>query len=138
MQQNAKTQITLLPGDAIERQGPAGTMHRGIFAGVDYLGQAWVIHNAKDQCVKWDLLTAFAEGQTVRFLKRVARNIHEQNLIVARAESKLGKKFDLWKFNCDHLVTYALSGVAESPQLGTVAAIALLAAACGIAAVSAG
>lgn len=134
MQQATDTQIVLQPGDAIERQGPAGTMHRGIFAGVDYLGQAWVIHNAKDQCVKWDLMETFAERQTVRFLKRIARNVYEQNLIVVRARSQLGRKFHLWKFNCDHLVTYALSGVAESPQLGTVAAVGLFAAVVGIAA----
>lgn len=131
--------VNLLPGDAIERPGPLGTMHRGIFAGVDLAGRAWVIHNAKDQCVKWDLLGVFAEGQTVTFLKRVARNAYEQNLIIARAKSLLGRKFDLWKFNCDHFVTYALAGMAKSPQLGFfVGGILVLGALGGLAAASRG
>lgn len=116
--QPAASQVVLQSGDAIQRPGPFGTMHRGIFAGFDLAGRAWVIHNAKDQFVKWDLLETFAEGQTVSFLKRVARNAYEQNLIVARAKSLVGQKFDLWTFNCDHLVTYALAGVPKSPQLG--------------------
>lgn len=114
-------------------------MHRGIFAGFDFAGRAWVIHNAKDQCVKWDLLEVFAEGQTVSFLKRVARNTYEQNLIIARATFLLGRKFDLWKFNCDHFVTYALAGVAKSPQLGFfVGGILVLGALGGLAAASRG
>jgi hypothetical protein len=135
LKQAAATQVVLQPGDAIERPGPLGTMHRGIFAGTDFSGKAWVIHNAKDQCVKWDLLEVFADGQGVSFLKRVARNAHEQNLITTRAKSLLGRKFDLLKFNCDHFVTYALAGVAKSPQLGVAAGI-LVFAALGIAVVS--
>jgi hypothetical protein len=131
--------MVLQRGDAIERQGPAGTMHRGIFAGMDSFGRPWVIHNAKNECVKWDLLEIFADGLPVSFLKRVARNGQEQNLIVARAESLLGRSFDLWKFNCDHLVTYALAGVAESPQLGFVlGGILILSALGGLAVASRG
>lgn len=137
--QPAATQVVLQPGDAIQRLGPFGTMHRGIFAGFDLAGQVWVIHNAKNQFVKWDLLEAFAEGQTVTLLKRVARNIYEQNLIVARAKSLLGRKFDLWSFNCDHLVTYALAGVPKSPQLGFfLGGILILGALGGLAAASRG
>ena len=133
------SQVVLQPGDAIQRPGPLGTMHRGIFVGADFAGRVWVIHNAKNDCVKWDLLETFAEGQPVSFLKRVARNQQEQILIIARAKSLLGQKFDLLNFNCEHLVTYALAGIPKSPQLGfAVGGLLLLGALGGLAAVSRG
>jgi hypothetical protein len=116
--QELKTQVVLQPGDAIGRPGPFGTVHLGIFVGTDHAGRAWVIHNDKNEFVKWDLLETFADGQSVSFLKRVARNWQEQDLIISRAQALLGQKFDLWKFNCEHLVTYALAGASQSPQLG--------------------
>jgi len=135
--QALETQVVLQPGDAIERPGPLGTMHRGIFGGTDFAGRAWVIHNAKNDCVKWDLIETFADGQPVSFLKRVARNRQEQILIIARAKSLLGQKFDLWNFNCEHLVTYALAGTPQSPQLGfVIGGMLLLGALGGLAAVS--
>jgi hypothetical protein len=83
------------------------------------------------------LLETFADGQPVSLLKRVARNRQEQNLIIARAQSLLGQKFDLWKFNCEHLVTYALAGAPQSPQLGfALGGILLLGALGGLAVVS--
>src|SRR5689334_21491882 len=102
MNESKQTHVVLQPGDAIERPGPFGTMHRGIFVGTDFGDRVWVIHNAKNDCVKWDLLETFADGQPVSFLKRVARNRQEQSSIIARAQSLLGKKFDLWTFNCEH------------------------------------
>jgi len=114
--------LLFLPGDIIERDGPVGTKHRGVFVGWNLEGSALVIHNAKDDRVRRDLFETFAEGLPVSRVSRVARNLYEQNMIVERAQSLLGKQFDLLNFNCDHLVTYALAGVAISPQLRTFAA----------------
>ncbi len=104
-------------GDVIERVGPFLTMHRGVFVGFDAWRRAWVIHNAKDGYVRQDLLEVFAAGHPVGLASRAAQNWYEQQQIVARAQSLLGQKFDLLNFNCDHLVTYAQSGVPSSPQL---------------------
>lgn len=120
-------------GDIIERPGPFLTMHRGVFIGFDVWGRAWVIHNAKDGYVQQDLLEVFAVGQPVSLASRTARNWYQRQQIVARAQSLLGQKFDLLNFNCDHLVTYAQSGVAVSPQLRTFAALLGVAALCGLA-----
>lgn len=114
--------------DIVERPGPAGTKHRAIIAGNDGFGRLMVIHNAKDSFVKYDLFEIFAAGFPVTFVSRVARNWYEQQQIVNRAKSLLGTRYDLLKFNCDHLVTYAQTGKASSPQLqGIVATIALIA-----------
>ena len=109
--------MILKRGDLIERPGPWLSKHRGIFAGWDAYGRAIVIHNPKDGCVEYDLFEVFADGQQVSRIEQPPRTEFERNLIVARAHSQLGKRYDILHFNCDHLVTYALAGVPSSPQL---------------------
>jgi hypothetical protein len=109
--------MLFLTGDIIERPGPFGKRHRGIFVGFDEYGRAWVIHNDMGGIVCWVLFEAFAAGLPVALASRKARNTYEQQAIVSRAQSLLGWKYDLLNFNCDHLVTYAQDGIASSPQL---------------------
>ncbi|HEX9223255.1 MAG TPA: lecithin retinol acyltransferase family protein [Candidatus Acidoferrales bacterium] len=104
-------------GDKIQRPGPLGTWHVGIYLGRDYLGCEGVIHNDKGGYMKEDLLSAFAAGFQVSVAQRAARTWWEQQRIVARARSLLGQKFDLINFNCEHFANYAETGVAHSPQL---------------------
>jgi hypothetical protein len=116
------------PGDVVKRPGPWGTDHLGLFACVDILGQQWVIHNAKNECVKWDLLESFAAGTSVSLVRR-ATNAYEGAVIVAQAQSSLGRRFDLVNFNCEHFVNCAVAGNAVRPQLqGAVVRLAVLAA----------
>lgn len=109
--------MLFLVGDIIERPGPFGKKHRGIFVGFDEYGRAWVIHNDMGEIVCWVLFEHFAADLPVTIASRKARSPHEQRAIVSRAQSLLGWRYDLLNFNCDHLVTYAQDGVATSPQL---------------------
>src|ERR1700684_2586474 len=109
--------MLFLMGDIIERPGPFGKKHRGIFVGYDEYGRAWVIHNDMGGIVCWVLFEAFAARLPVTLASRKARDHYEQRAIVSRAQSLLGWKYDLLNFNCDHLVTYAQDGIATSPQL---------------------
>jgi hypothetical protein len=115
------------PGDVVKRPGPWGTDHLGLFACIDVLGQQWVIHNAKDECVRWDLLESFAAGSSVSLVRR-APNAYEGAVIVKRAQMLLGRRYDLINFNCEHFVTCAIAGNAVSPQLrGAVVSLVALA-----------
>jgi len=119
--------VRLQQGDVIKRPGPWGTNHVGLFGGTDFLGRGWVIHNAKDDCVKWEDLETFAAGSMVSLVRRAA-NAQEGFAVVSRAASLSGTKFDLINFNCEHFVTYALAGEAVSRQLrGVVVGFAILA-----------
>lgn len=122
--------MVIQTGDKIQRPGPLGTWHVGIYLGRDAWGQDWVIHNDKGGYVKEDLLTTFAAGFQVQFVQRAATTWWEQEQIVARARSLLGKKFDLINFNCEHFANYAQTGKAHSPQLwfaaGAVALFSLI------------
>ena len=128
--------MNIKAGDIVERPGPMGAKHRAVFAGFDSLARPWVIHNAKNDCVRVDTLETFAAGLPVTLASRVARNLSEQALIVRRAQSLLARRYDLLKFNCDHFVTYAQNGVASSPQVAAVAAVAGLALLVGLATVA--
>lgn len=116
--------MNLQPGDVVERMGFLGTRHKGIFAGWDRGGRGLVVHNAKNEFVKWDFLQNFAAGLPVKISSRVARNPYEQRLIVKRAQSLLGRPYQLLSFNCDHFVTYAQTGKAQSSQLQAFAGVA--------------
>ena len=109
--------MLFLMGDIIERPGPFGKWHRGVFFGFDESGHAWVIHNDMGGIVCWVLFEDFAAGLPVTLASRKACNSYEQQAIISRAQSLLGWKYDLLNFNCDHLATYAQDGVATSPQL---------------------
>jgi hypothetical protein len=113
--------MLFLMGDIVERPGPFGKRHRGIFVGFDKFGRAWVIHNDMGGIVRWVLFEDFAAWLPVSLASRKARNPYQQRAIIFRAESLLGWKYDLLNFNCDHLVTYAQDGIAISPQLQGVA-----------------
>lgn len=123
--------MRLEQGDVIKRPGPLGSTHVGLYAGMDQSGREWVIHNAKDDCVKWDLLETFAAGNPISLGGRAA-NFYEGAAIIARAVSLLGRKFDLINFNCEHFVSYAPGGQAISPQLRTVVFGAALLASIGV------
>ncbi len=110
-------------GDMIQRPGPLGTHHVGIYLGRDVWGREWVIHNAKGGFVREDLMEPFAAGFPVSLRNRVARTLYEQQTTLARARSLLGQKFDLLNFNCDHFATYAQTGTASSPQLRAFAGV---------------
>ena len=118
--------ITLVSGDIIERPGPYGTRHRAVFLGLSFHGPR-VIHNQKDQSVREECYWVFAAGLPVSLVYRAADCSHADQ-IIARAQALLGQRYDLLNFNCDHLVTYAATGVPSSPQLqGTVVGLAVIA-----------
>lgn len=121
--------MNLQTGDVIERPGPWPTRHRGLVVGRDIFGRVWVIHNPKGGCVRYDLLEAFADGHEVVVVSGPALNNSQRVTAVKRAQSLLGRQYDLLNFNCDHLVTFALAGTASSPQLQACAAIAVILAA---------
>lgn len=110
-------------GDKIQRQGPLGTFHVGIYLGWDGFGREWVIHNAKGGEVAETPLEAFAAGLPVTVRNPAPVAWYAQQQIAQRARSLLGKKYDLLNFNCDHFANYAQTGIAFSPQLRSAAGV---------------
>lgn len=107
----------LTPGSTLQTQHPHGYTHYGI---VDWnltaFGEAQVIQNVKGQCVMITPLRQFHDnrGFTVKY---VPQNVAEQQLILKRAYEKLGSRYELLTNNCEHVASYAQTGVPVSRQI---------------------
>ncbi len=101
----------MLRGDIISVKKD-GFDHVGLCAGVAN-GVDYVVHNSRAQgLVVLDTLVDFAAGQRFTLV-----SVGGDATAVDRALSFLGKKYDLFAFNCEHAVSLAKTGVPTSPQL---------------------
>lgn len=92
-----------------------------------YVGGQNVVHNDKGGgVVVLGTLAQFSGGRLIQLHKAATGNTFERQAIANRAFALLGRKFNLWTFNCEHAATWAQSGKAESPQLQGFAVFALL------------
>lgn len=115
-------------GDKVRVLGLLGVWHYGIVVGADTNGQVSVVHNTKEQGVVLSSLVDFADGQAVEMVQRAPAGREFE--VAERAMSHLGKQYDLFNFNCEHLATHAHTGQASSSQLalgGLLAAFGLAA-----------
>ncbi len=94
--------------------------HYGIISGINELGEILVISNSKARrCVTEEPLREFSLGrQTV--VDGYPSNCDPRD-VIERAQSQLGKKYDLFSDNCEHFVRWAHHLQPESPQLQFVA-----------------
>lgn len=115
-------------GDKLSVPGRAGTRHVGV-----YSGNGQVIHNSKAHFrVVEESLAAFAEGARVTIDARA--RVGTEGLVVARARERIGTAYDLLFWNCEHLVEFARTGTASSPQLqSALGLLALVTLAAGVA-----
>lgn len=102
-----------------------GVWHVGILVWV--FGVPMVIHASKDRgMVVQTTLEEFSEGLPV-YYGRTSANLEAQNAILLRAQSVLGKPFNLLNADCEDYVNWIITGVARSPQRdGLILAAALL------------
>jgi hypothetical protein len=50
-------------------------------------------------------------------IRRLNGDYWQRQAALKRAKGQIGKKYDLLKFNCEHLATYIQYGKSESPQV---------------------
>lgn len=117
--------ITVIPGSVVAIKCWWGE-HWGIVAG-DY-GRLTIISNRglKDGVTEepWEDVVGNAEWRVVDNLATLL----PPHLIVARARSKIGTRYDFWTWNCEHHVSWALGLQPKSPQRDGV--VSLLGVAC--------
>ncbi len=112
-----------LPGDVLSRR-KGFVMHRGIA-----LGDGRVLHNTPFRGEHISSETEFRGGQPM-YVTRLDRGSRERAL--RHADETVGRRaYSLLNNNCEHTVTRAIGGEAESPQLrgwmaGLAAGAALL------------
>ena len=106
--------VYLQSGDTIERQG--WFVHPAVYVGPRGPNGEDVVQNAPGRGVELVHFHDFAQGNTVRLRRRPA-NWYEAQQVAQRALSCLGRQYNLLFFNCEHLVTFAETGRADSPQV---------------------
>lgn len=122
--------MVLKIGDKIRVRGPYATWHYGMYIGRYFddrrgLIDHAVVHNSKVQRgVVIDSLARFCGGKQVFIEGRAAAGY--ENVVVQRALSLVGSKYDLLGFNCEHLVNLAQTGEHKSQQLRNAAGLTAL------------
>jgi hypothetical protein len=82
-----------------------------------YTGELRVIHCDKGSVVRTTTMAEFfPEGGQLEIVY-APKGFAEANRILTRMHSLDGKPYDLFAFNCEHVVTWAVTGVASSPQI---------------------
>lgn len=99
-------------------------IHTGILHSVQNDGRVWVIDNKPAHVVAYRTLEEFSGGGNIRFEVPV-QDPQTADFIVSRAESQLGRPYDLLTFNCEHFVTLALGLEPQSQQLQNWALLGL-------------
>ena len=112
----------LRPGDVVAAS-------RGIFDHVGIVTDAGTVisNSGRRGRVVEETLNQFAAGSSIRRVGYLGAL--PPHVVVARARSQLGRRYNLLASNCEHLVHYAHGLPRRSPQLvaaGVAAGLALL------------
>jgi hypothetical protein len=122
--------LRVLPGDHIYVD--CGMYyHHGI-----YVGDGIVIHNSKQQQRVCQIsLSAFSAGQTVEVRHYLTSGVFSglrntliclpPDLVIERARSRLGDRYDPWSDNCEHFALWCKTGKHHSDQAGSFSWAAL-------------
>lgn len=108
---------------SIPVQAGLGIRHYGIYVGPRGPAGEDVVHNRKGAGVEFDYLARVCGVLPVRIERRAAPGTEE--LIVRRALSLLGKRYNLFEFNCEHFASVVQQGVNKSSQVSTGLGLAL-------------
>jgi hypothetical protein len=73
------------------------------------------VHNTPDGGVEHVPEQAFTQGRAIYIEQRAVAG--QETLVVQRALALVGRKYDLFAFNCEHAANLAANGRAESSQL---------------------
>jgi hypothetical protein len=115
-------------GDKLKVEGFLGVIdHYGIYVGPRGPNGEDVVHNDKSGGVSLVHYSMFTSEPDCYF-ERVANNWYEREAIAQRALSLLGKEYNLFFFNCEHVANWAQTGMPFSAQLQGVVTVGLMAA----------
>lgn len=111
----------------VPKSGWDVVQHHAVFFGmVD--GEAVVAENKEGRGVILTRLDQFmADARIIKRHIRFSGNHYDQMVVMDRIRERLGRRYDLLKYNCEHFANEVLHFRAISPQVkavGTAAAVA--------------
>lgn len=114
---NIEIKYSLQPGDVLVR-------NKSFFGIIDhyglYVGNGRVIDNHPDRGVCLISIHSFLNGRELERIARFNGNSFSRNQVVRKGYLKLGMKYHLTKFNCEHFVNEAWGAGRKSQQVGAV------------------
>lgn len=113
----------LKPGDRIvtPRSGWRLIQHHAIYWGMDSNGVHWIIENQDYVGVQLIELRKFLQRIfEVKRIERFTGNNHERSAALERGERLIGRRYDLFNFNCEHFANYVQLGRSFSKQMENV------------------
>ncbi len=115
----------LMPGTVISV--PKGVItHVGVITGRTHLGRLTVIANTpRYGKVVEQTIDDFCDGANFKVVSR-PKNFFQGYKAVQRASQLIGKPYNAFSYNCEHLITDAFSLKPESPQLQKWTALSLI------------
>lgn len=108
--------------------------HYLVYMGRNEQGQEFYIENSHESGVRWLSGEEFEAGNPkYKRIRRFGGDEHQRQQALQRAQSELGRSYNLLMFNCENFVNYVQFGIRRSRQvnnallgISTVAAIGLV------------
>lgn len=124
-QSRGVTPVQLMPGTVVSVPLLGVFRHKGIVSDRFHNGEPMVISNSPNAGgvteEPWD---AFASGNPVT-VEGYPSNLPPRT-VVQRARARIGSRYQLFNWNCEHLVSYAHGQQPATPQVAAVVALAIL------------
>ena len=92
-------------------------INKGLYDHVSaYLGNGTVIQNHPSKGIEIVSLHQFAQGKNIQLLESGVDNVVD---FLSRVQSLLAdpNRYNIFKNNCEHTVSWLRTGISESPQL---------------------
>ena len=116
----------LNPGSRIvtPRSGLRLIQHHAIYWGKDLNGVHWILENQDYVGIRFIALDNYLKGIfEIKRIERFQGNNYERTVALKRGEKLLGRKYDLFNFNCEHFANYLQHGKAFSTQVENFAGL---------------
>ena len=108
----------------VSKSGWNIVQHHAVFFGLAN-GEAVVAENKEGRGVILTRLDDFlADAGRITRIVRFSGTYQQQVAVMNRVKARLGRRYDLWKYNCEHFVNEVLHFRAMSPQVKAVGAAA--------------
>lgn len=119
------TPARLMPGTVVSVPFLGVFRHKGIVSDWFHDGAPTVISNSPNAGgVTEEQWTAFAAGNQVT-VEGYPSSL-PPSTVVQRARERIGSRYQLFNWNCEHLVSYAHGRQPATPQVAAVVALAIL------------
>lgn len=110
-------------GDRLIRtKGGIFSKHHVLYVGI-WQDQHLIAENQVGYGVRYLPLNQFLSEGILHRIEYYDYDENSQTVIIDRVNKKIGTKYDLFSYNCEHFVNDVLKGVAESKQIKNAMAL---------------